>query len=183
MTERSAKPPRGIPGLAGGEHIGFTVPDIEEATRFFVDIIGCDHVYTLEGMQPANNWMETHLNVHARATIKQIVLLRCKNGPNLEIFEYSSPNQNHVQPLNSDLGGHHIAFYVDDIDQAVHYLRTVGVTVMGEPTSSKGASEGQRWVYFLSPWGMQLELVSYPNGKAYEPGARLKLWHPKHPQY
>jgi glyoxylase I family protein len=37
--------------------------------------------------------------------------------------------------------------------------------VLGEPTASKNASEGQRWVYFLSPWGMQFELVSYPGGK------------------
>ena len=28
-------------------------------------------------------------------------------------------------------------------------------------------SLGQRWVYFLSPWGMQFELVSYPHGKAF----------------
>jgi hypothetical protein len=40
--------------------------------------------------------------------------------------------------------------------------------VLGEPTASKGPSEGQRWVYFLSPWGMQFELVSYPNGKAFD---------------
>jgi len=33
---------------------------------------------------------------------------------------------------------------------------------------SEGASAGLTWVYFLSPWGMQLELVSYPNGKAYQ---------------
>ena len=30
----------GLPGLAGTDHIGFTVPDMEEATRFFVDVIG-----------------------------------------------------------------------------------------------------------------------------------------------
>jgi hypothetical protein len=23
-------------------------------------------------------------------------------------------------------------------------------------------------VYFLAPWGLQLELVSYPNGKAFD---------------
>ena len=55
------------------------------------------------------------------------------------------------------------------------YLRDQGVTVLGEPTASKGPSEGQRWVYFLAPWGMQFELVSYPGGKAYDrqrPGAK-----------
>jgi hypothetical protein len=40
--------------------------------------------------------------------------------------------------------------------------------VLGEPTVSRSASEGQRWVYFLSPWGMQFELVSYPHGKAFD---------------
>jgi len=39
---------------------------------------------------------------------------------------------------------------------------------MGEPTASKGLNEGQRWVYFRAPWGLQLELVSYPNGKAFD---------------
>jgi glyoxylase I family protein len=47
-------------------------------------------------------------------------------------------------------------------------LHRRGLRVLGEPTVSKGASEGQRWVYFLSPWGMQCELVSYPNGKAFD---------------
>ena len=31
----------GLPGLAGADHIGITVPDLEAATRFFVDVIGC----------------------------------------------------------------------------------------------------------------------------------------------
>jgi glyoxylase I family protein len=40
--------------------------------------------------------------------------------------------------------------------------------MLGEPTVSKGFSGGQRWVYFLAPWGMQFELVSYPGGKAFD---------------
>jgi len=33
----------------------------------------------------------------------------------------------------------------------------------------------------LSPWGMQFELCSYPNGKAYEKEAQVTLWHPARP--
>ena len=51
---------------------------------------------------------------------------------------------------------------------AVADLRARGLRVFGEPTASRGPSEGQRWVYFLSPWGMQFELVSYPAGKAFD---------------
>ncbi|MBL4826861.1 MAG: hypothetical protein JKY66_03975 [Spongiibacteraceae bacterium] len=44
-----------------------------------------------------------------------------------------------------------------------------------------GPSGGQTWVYFLAPWGMQLELVSYPKGKQYEHDYELLLWHPAYP--
>ena len=83
------------------------------------------------------------------------------------MFSYTSPDQRREQPRNSDVGGHHVALYVDDLDAAVAYLREQGVQVLGEPTASTGAHEGQRWVYFLAPWGMQFELVSYPEGKAF----------------
>jgi len=64
----------------------------------------------------------------------------------------------------------------------LEYLKNKGVAIMGEPTLSKSHSEGQKWVYFTSPWGMQFELVSFPNGKAYEADAATKLWHPAHPE-
>jgi hypothetical protein len=48
--------------------------------------------------------------------------------------------------------------------------------------ASRNASAGQRWQYFLAPWGMQFELVSYPGGKAYEKDAEVRLWHPAHPE-
>jgi catechol 2,3-dioxygenase-like lactoylglutathione lyase family enzyme len=84
-----------------------------------------------------------------------------------EVFSYEAPDQATTPPRNSDVGGHHVALYVDDIDAAVAHLHEHGVRVLGEPTASSGAHEGQRWIYFLSPWGMQFELVSYPHGKAW----------------
>jgi glyoxylase I family protein len=32
----------GIPGLRGGDHIGITVPDIEQAHEFLTTVLGCD---------------------------------------------------------------------------------------------------------------------------------------------
>ncbi len=29
-----------IPGLRGSDHLGITVPDIDQAERFFVDVLG-----------------------------------------------------------------------------------------------------------------------------------------------
>ncbi len=35
-----------LPGIQGREHIGLTVPNLEDATEFFVNILGCEIVYT-----------------------------------------------------------------------------------------------------------------------------------------
>src|SRR5690606_6703806 len=157
-----------LPGLIGTEHIGFTVPDLDEAHEFFVDVLGCEYVYSLGPFIKNDDWMTEHLNVHTRAVMRELRFYRCKNDPNTEIFQMESPEGQAPQPHNSDIGGHHLAFYVEDLDRAVEYLRSNGVRILGEPTASSSHSKGQRWVYFLAPWGMQLELVSFPNGKAYE---------------
>ncbi|GAA4594575.1 VOC family protein [Planotetraspora phitsanulokensis] len=163
----------GLPGLSGVDHIGFTVPDLEEASRFLVDVLGCEYMYTLGPYRHDDSeWMSEHLNVHPRAVMRQLHFFRCGGQAIFEVFEYSAPDQNAVMPRNSDIGGHHVALYVDDLDAAVEYLVSKGVTMLGDPTASRGPSEGQRWVYFLTPWGMQFELVSYPGGKAFDKQAK-----------
>ena len=159
----------GLPGLTGLDHIGFTVPDLEEATRFLVDVLGCEYLYTLGPFRDdEGEWMAERLGVHPRAVMRELHFFRCGGQAIFEVFEYASPDQRTAVPRNSDIGGHHVALYVEDLDAAVAYLRERDVTILGEPTVSKGPSEGQRWVYFLAPWGMQFELVSYPGGKAFD---------------
>ena len=112
--------------------------------------------------------MREHLNVDPRTVMQELHFYRCGNQAIFEVFQYAAEDQNGVPPCNSDVGGHHVALSVDDLDAAVAYLHRMGVTVLGEPTVSTGPSAGQRWVYFLAPWGMQWELVSYPDGKAFD---------------
>ena len=171
-----------IPGMQGSQHIGFTVPNVDQAVSFFEDVIGCEYFYSIGPFGPfEDNWMSENLNVHKDAVIKVAHLLRCGNGPALEIFEYSSPDQNTQQPKNSDIGGHHIAFYVDDMTKAVEYLKSEGVKVLGEPhTFTDTGMKGLTWVYFMAPWGMQLEIVSYPHGQGYERNTGRRMWDPRY---
>jgi len=172
----------GIPGLRGVDHIGFTVPDLDEAERFLVDVLGAVPVYTLAAKRSDDDdWMTVQLGVHERTVIREIRFYRLGNGTNLEVFQYDSADGQAPQPRNSDIGGHHLALYVDDMDAAIRHLREHDVDIMGEPVASAGASAGQRWLYFRSPWGMQFELVSFPDGKAYEKDAAVRLWHPAKP--
>jgi catechol 2,3-dioxygenase-like lactoylglutathione lyase family enzyme len=184
MSDRPRKAPRsGIPGLRGTDHIGFTVPNLEQAIDFFVDVIGCEPFYELGPFQSDGDWMAVHLNVHPRAVMRRLKFLRCGAGSNFELFEYDSPDQRREQPRNSDVGGHHLAFYVDDFDPALAHLRSRGVRILGKPTvRTQGPSAGQVWVYFLTPWDMQCELLSYPKGKGYEASTPRRLWHPARPE-
>lgn len=157
-----------IPGLSRLDHVGFTVPDLEAAKGWLIDVLGCEYMYSLGPFESDDDWMAEHLNVDPRAVMRRLHFFRCGGQAIFEVFQYEAPAQQTVAPRNSDVGGHHVALYVEDLDAAVAYLREAGVTVLGDPTTSRGASEGQRWVYFLSPWGMQFELVSYPHGKAFD---------------
>lgn len=179
----------GIPGMRGMEHIGFTVPDIDEACDFFERILGGQTLYTAakDFRVDDSDWMAEHLRVHPRAVVTEFRYMRIGNGTNLEIFEYTSPDQNETPPKNSDIGGHHLAFYVDDMDAAIAFLKENDVEVLGEPTSyEEGPNIGLTWCYFMAPWGMQLEIVSAPNGTVFDNEAKAsgstRLFHPKHVQ-
>jgi glyoxylase I family protein len=165
--------PRTLPGTRTVDHIGFTVPDLDEAHVFLTEVLGCEFMYKLGPFEKGGSWMSEHMNVDDRTVMRRMHFYRFGGQAIFEVFQFESADQTQVPPRNSDVGGHHVAIYVDDLDAAVEALHENGLRVLGEPTVSTGASEGQRWAYFLAPWGMQFELVSYPDGKAFDkdPGA------------
>ena len=167
-----------LPGVRGVNHIGLTVPDIAEAETFFTEVLGCEKATSFGPFRDdEGTFMQDLLNVHPRAVIHQISLLRCGFGSNIELFDYEAPDQQTVQPKNSDIGGHHIAFYVEDIDAAAAYLKEKGIrTLMGPLPVSEGPAAGQSIIYFYAPWGLQLEAISFPDGMAYEKAGGTVLW-------
>ena len=58
-----------------------------------------------------------------------------------------------------------------------------GVKVLGGKKDGIGveAGDGSYWAHFLTPWGMLLELVSFPNGKDYMKDSERHLWRPDNP--
>ncbi len=169
-----------IPGLTGIEHIGLTVPDIEAATRFFADVLSAETVYDIGPFEHADDWMANHLAVHPRSRINKMRVLKVANGPVLELFEFTAPDQERRVPRNSDYGGWHIAFYVEDIEKALIALKAHQVEIQSGPvTMTEGPSAGLEWLYFKAPWGQQLELVSYPGGIAAYREKRMEIWRPR----
>ena len=172
-----------IPGMTGMDHVGITVPDIGEAERFFVDIVGCEKAMSFGPFRDdEGTFMQDLVGVHPRAVIEQITQLRCGHGSNIELFQYSAPDQSTTMPKNSDHGGHHLAFYVEHIEAAAAYFKENGIrTLMGPFPVNEGPAAGQTILYFFAPWGLQLEAISYPDGMAYEKEGGPVLWSTRSP--
>jgi catechol 2,3-dioxygenase-like lactoylglutathione lyase family enzyme len=171
---------RGIPTVRNVDHVAYTVPDLDEAVAFFVDVLGADLLYRLDDVKDDDgDWMQRQLGVHPRARA-QIAMLRLGPVTNVELFQYEAPGQTDRLPRNSDHGGHHLAFYVDDVDAAAEYLRAQpDVTILGDPqTIHEGPIAGDRWVYFTTPWGMGMEVLNMPAGMPYERATPARRYGP-----
>ncbi|TSE13618.1 glyoxalase [Mesorhizobium intechi] len=173
-----------IPGMRGHDHTGITVPDMQQAVDFFTEVVGCKKAMSFGPFaDDKGTFMHDLLGVDPKAVIEQITMVRCGYGSNIELFKYTAPDQKDLTPKNSDIGGFHIALYVDDVAAAKAYLDGKGVkTRMGPLPVKEGPAAGQTILYFQAPWGLQLEAISYPDGMAYEKGAETVLWSPKTPE-
>lgn len=145
------------------DHLSLTVPDLDAAAAFFIDVLGARELYRRQYAPAADEArsMAERFNTHPAATCRlaKLDLL----GTALELFEYQAPDLNRTMPRNCDAGGSHFGIRVADLAQSVDRLRRVpGVKILGEPSTIGPGHPlaGRRWVYFLTPWGWQMELVS-----------------------
>jgi catechol 2,3-dioxygenase-like lactoylglutathione lyase family enzyme len=161
MTDR----PRGIPTARNIDHVAYTVPDLRAAVDFFVDVLGGELVYTEGPLRREDGWMAEHVDVDPRA-VAEIAMIRMGPTCNVELFEYSVAGQRTTPPRNSDVGGHHLAFAVENVDAAVEYLRRApGVEIVADPrTIGEGPIAGNRWAYFRTPVGITMEVLAMPDG-------------------
>lgn len=150
-----------IPGLRYVDHVALTVPDLDEAVAFFVDVLGARELYrSARGPDPA--FMPANFDVPADAALA-LAMLRMPPNLNVELFEWTAASREARSPRSCDAGGRHLAFVVDDVDTACDHLRSVpGVRVLGE-VKQVGADSpvvaGNRWTYVMTPFGLLLELV------------------------
>lgn len=168
--------------VTGVDHIGLTVPDLDAAVAWFEKVLGAAPV---AGTDPFGSdddaLMPQRFKVHPRATVK-VCIMRLGTGSNIELLEWTSPDQGTKMPATCDHGAAHICIHVADIDAAAQHLRDHGVEVLGDPMLIEvGDLAGLRWVYFLTPWGNFMELYAYPDGLAYEAKGGTRMWSPTRP--
>jgi glyoxylase I family protein len=160
---------RAIPGLIAADHVALTVPDLDAAVRFYCDTVGGVELFRLgpfdardlPRMPDGRDWTEAHVLVPGARV--SIAMLQIAASLMLELFRYEEPKDARTTPpRNCDLGGHHLALRVEDIEVAKAYLAEKGLRVMAGPiVIPEGPCAGMKTNYFLDPWGNQLELIEY----------------------
>ncbi|WP_144110324.1 VOC family protein [Paraburkholderia sp. BCC1886] len=163
----------------GMEHVGFTVPDLDEAVSFFERAFGAVTALETGPVVADNTYMVRRLGVPEHTRIENIKVLRVGNGANLELFEYSGESGPTTLKRNSEAGGFHMAFQVEDANATAAHLREIGVDVLDGPTYvDAGPMKGLTWVYLRTPWGQFLEVVSRSGPLGYEEAGGPALWAP-----
>lgn len=139
------------------EHFATTVPDLNQALDFFVSVLGGREVSQsyYEGEGAMQERFGAHPSARARVGVVEVA------GTRVELFEFTGPDITPGMPRGCDPGGHHIGLRVAGIEAAAETLAVVpGVELLDVPRWGVSRDGNPRaWVYFLTPWGMQLELI------------------------
>jgi catechol 2,3-dioxygenase-like lactoylglutathione lyase family enzyme len=100
-----------------------------------------------------------------------------------DMFGPEYPGQKRLWPGMLDIGGWHLAFYVDDVDAVLARLGDFDLRVLGgkKPAYKYEAGEGAYTVHCLTPFGFYFEFVTYPHGRYRAGEFSGSAWHPADP--
>jgi catechol 2,3-dioxygenase-like lactoylglutathione lyase family enzyme len=132
-------------------HIGFVVRSLDEALAFFADVLGFEPIVERRGdLLPIGDVLNRRFGIDPTSTGRFAFM---KLGASvIELLEWSAPDQNQNPPLNSDVGGRHLAITVSNMNEAIARLNEVeGVTVR-EPNDAG-------YVYCQTPLGLEIQLI------------------------
>jgi catechol 2,3-dioxygenase-like lactoylglutathione lyase family enzyme len=142
-------------------HTNLASRDWKKLVRFYCSVFGC--VPKGPDRDFSGDWLD-RLTALRSAHLRGIHLLLpgyAEAGPTLEIFSYETMRERSLPNVN-DPGFGHIAFAVDDIDEALAAARKEGGGAVGEIVMTQVEGAGQlRVVYARDPEGNIVELQKW----------------------
>lgn len=135
------------------DNVGIVVEDLDAAVAFFVEL-----GLTLEGRMPiTGEWAGRVTGVRDQRV--EIAMLRTPDGHSrLELSRFDAPaiaSDHRTAPVNS-LGYMRVMFAVDDIDDTLARLGTLGATVVDEVVNYQNV---YRLCYIRGPEGILIGLA------------------------
>ena len=146
--------------IQGFHHTSFTVSDLEEAERFFCELMGMRRVgggiYDFDYIRNIIAYPDAKLKIALLAYPEDATSRHL-----LELIEYLKPAGEPVDTATNRPGNAHLCFAVSDIDAEVRRLRAAGATFKSETPHEVtwGINKGAKGIYFNGPDGIALELL------------------------
>lgn len=165
--------------VRGIDHIGITVPDLDQAQAYFEAVFGSQKLYDLLVDPVTGPEMAVDLGVPEGTVLEAIRVVSLGDGPGIEMFKYKVNGQR--SPVRAcDLGTQHFAVFVDDVEETLERIKANGGKVYGlaKDLPLLEAGHGNRYVYTSPPWGGIIELVHIPSPQAYEKTTDRRRWRP-----
>ena len=145
--------------ITGQHHIGITVTDLERSVEFYRDLLGMKLESTAE---MEGEFISNVVGVPG-TQLKGAYL--SAGDLTLELFQYLSPSGGNKKAglRQFDTGHYHLAFEVDDIQDAYDKLTARGVPFSEKPQFvPDGPDKGLGAIYFWDPDGVALEFIQKP---------------------
>jgi catechol 2,3-dioxygenase-like lactoylglutathione lyase family enzyme len=157
--------------MYGIDHAAITVPDVDEASRFFEEVFQARIV--VEGLQKTERpWagpdVETAFGLPGGGRVTARRVLSLPNGSHIELFSFDR-----VMPREAahtyDYGLSHVAIYVDNLQETAYSFLKAGGTLFADPSYveavKRGLSPENGWLYGKTPWGTVIEMVTFQEGR------------------
>ena len=167
--------------IRGIDHIGVFVPNIEEGKAFFIAAFGAQLIYhSLSPDQPPEEGenLVRNTGIAPGSVMRAQCMLKLGRGPDIEMFEMTAPNQS-ATTGRSDIGLNHFGMYVDDPQAAIARFEKAGGRMFSGPNEILFKTEqgvNNTFCYGVTPWGMNIEFISYPGEMGYEKDTELRRW-------
>ncbi len=167
--------------IRGLDHIGIFVPDFDAAKTFLVEAFGAQLIYQSFGRDDPPHEGEALVRktgIAPGSVMRAQGVLRLGRGPDIELFEMHAPDQT-ATTGTSHFGLNHFCMYVDDPDAAIARFEKAGGRMFSGPNEILFGAEkgdGVSFCYGVTPWGMNIEFITYPGEMGYETGTPLRRW-------
>lgn len=152
-----------LPGVIGVHHIGVSVPDLDKAREFYIDILGgVEEVAPLEWAD--NPFIDAVVGLKGSAA-RQFF---CRLGTmQIEVFEYSAPKQSAQDPRRgvNEYGYTHFAIEVEDAKAVHERIVAAGLPVHTPPAleaitiDAHGRKHGYTGTYCRDFFGNVFEIL------------------------
>lgn len=133
--------------LTGWDHIAFSVPDLKEAERWYVDVLGAEPVGRYNwGGDTAHEGAPPHVDVRIGTSVLSLFLGDAMTGAT------GVPRHYHYAINCPSLA---------ELEQWQTYLRSKGVKLRNDGAVHGHPGFGAVSLYFEDPWGAKLEIVTW----------------------